>query len=223
MKNTDYSVVIPAYNAERYIDACIRSVLAQSIKPHSIFVVDDGSTDSTAIVAAKLHPCITVISTPNQGPAIATNIGIEAVKTQLIAFIDSDDLWLENKIETQLPFLTCSEFGFDAVLNRMQPFGETDAKSTHAQHSHWSRSTLLTSREAFRRVGPIRHMPNGYGEMIDWFSRAKDMGLKFHLIDDDLAYRRIHAQSMSYQATRKQHADFLTIAKLALERKKLAK
>ncbi|MFM7844190.1 MAG: glycosyltransferase family 2 protein, partial [Planctomycetota bacterium] len=96
-----YSVVIPAFNAAATLGAAVQSVLAQTLPPHSIIVVDDGSTDETATVALSFGNAVTLVRQPNQGPGAATTAGFRRVETPFVATLDSDDLWLPRKIEVQ--------------------------------------------------------------------------------------------------------------------------
>ncbi len=93
------SVVIPAYNSEEFIGEAIRSALAQTLPVSEIIVVDDGSTDQTAEVAAKLGA--SVIRQEHGGISAARNAGIRAAKYDWIAFLDADDIWEPKKIEYQ--------------------------------------------------------------------------------------------------------------------------
>ncbi len=225
MENNAYSVVIPAYNAEKHIAETVQSVLAQSVLPAQIIVVDDGSTDATAQIAAGISPLVWVISTANKGAGAATSTGIAAVTTAIVATLDSDDVWHPRKMEIQLAVLLDSSLGLDAVLAKLRPFGDTHIRTAPEETSGWARSSLVIWRAAFHRVGDVRDMGNGYGEMIDWFARARAAGLKFKLLDQTLADRRIHPDSYSFRAGAGmagggQARDFLRVAMLALERKR---
>lgn len=99
-------VIIPAYNASKYIAKTIQSVLAQTLLPHKIIVVDDGSTDNTvALVKSFNNDLIEIISIPNSGVSKARNIGIRASQSEYIAFLDADDLWEEDKLKAQIEAL----------------------------------------------------------------------------------------------------------------------
>lgn len=98
------SVVIPAYNAEQSIRQTIDSVLRQTHQPDEIIVVDDGSTDRTAEIA-KTYQQVTYIYQTNAGVSAACNTGIENARYHWIAFVDSDDVWLPQKLELQLSLL----------------------------------------------------------------------------------------------------------------------
>jgi len=96
------SVIIPNFNNELYLVECLESVIAQSYKGIEIIVVDDGSTDSSIEVLDKYHSNIRLIRSSHKGASAARNIGIEQSKGQFIAFMDSDDIWIIDKIEKQI-------------------------------------------------------------------------------------------------------------------------
>ena len=103
------SVILPVYNGERFLAEAIGSVLGQTLPPHEIIVVDDGSTDSTAQIVADLAAAAAVplryVYQENQGPAAARNHGIRLAQGELIAFQDADDLWSAEKLVTQAALL----------------------------------------------------------------------------------------------------------------------
>lgn len=96
-----FSVVIPAYNGERYIDVAIQSALDQSHPPQEIIVVDDGSADRTRQVAESFGPRVTVITQENGGVAAARNAGVKAARGEWIALLDQDDYFLPQKLAQQ--------------------------------------------------------------------------------------------------------------------------
>jgi glycosyltransferase involved in cell wall biosynthesis len=99
------SVVIPAFNAGRYLDLTLQSVRAQSHSALEIIVVDDGSTDDTVAIArrhTKADPRIQIVNQSNGGVASARNRGIALATGRYVAPIDADDLWAPKKIERQL-------------------------------------------------------------------------------------------------------------------------
>ena len=94
------SVVIPAFNAERTVLSAVESALRQTIADVEVLVVDDGSSDGTRSVLAAIRDArVSVLSQENRGPAAARNVGIEAASSPLVAFLDSDDLWLPDYLE----------------------------------------------------------------------------------------------------------------------------
>jgi glycosyltransferase involved in cell wall biosynthesis len=99
------SVIIPAYNSERYIRAALDSVLAQTDVDYEVIVVDDGSSDGTDATVRQVGGPVHYIRQSNQGPAAARNTGITASKGELICFLDADDVWLSGKLQTQVAFM----------------------------------------------------------------------------------------------------------------------
>ena len=107
---TEVSVIIPTYNRADFISECVQSVLAQTLPAREIIIVDDGSTDATYNILNDLG--FKSISTPktvlryifqeNQGVSSARNLGIKEAKSEYIALLDSDDLWLKGKLDRQI-------------------------------------------------------------------------------------------------------------------------
>lgn len=100
------TVVIPAYNRRFRIGRSIESVLGQTKAPQAILVVDDGSTDGTADWVRKTYPRVTVMEQKHTGVSAARNKGIENAATDWIAFLDSDDCWMPDKLEKQMRALS---------------------------------------------------------------------------------------------------------------------
>jgi glycosyltransferase involved in cell wall biosynthesis len=97
------SVVIPTYNRAAYIAEAIRSVQAQTFRDVEIIVADDGSTDNTAEIIAGFGNALTYVPLSHRGlPAATRNAGLRAGKGEFVAFLDSDDLFLANKMALQL-------------------------------------------------------------------------------------------------------------------------
>lgn len=98
------SVIIPTFNRGWILQEAIDSVLAQDYVNFELIVVDDGSTDNTAEILSGYRDRITVLAQRNQGVSAARNRGIQAAAGELIAFLDSDDLWLPPKLSRQVEF-----------------------------------------------------------------------------------------------------------------------
>jgi glycosyltransferase involved in cell wall biosynthesis len=115
------SVVIPAYNAAWCVRKAIDSVLAQTWRDLELIVVNDGSTDDTQRVLAGYGDRIQVISQSNGGMSNARNAGIRAARGEFIAFLDSDDWWLPEKLERQVALMrTRPELGFCSCAARVE-------------------------------------------------------------------------------------------------------
>lgn len=97
------SVVIPTWNRAHLLPRAVDSVLAQTVPPAEVVIVDDGSTDDTASVVSSYGARLRCIRQANAGVAAARNAGIAAARHDLIAFLDSDDWWRPRYLERQLP------------------------------------------------------------------------------------------------------------------------
>lgn len=106
------SVVIPAFNAGNTLAACVRSILAQSVRPQEIIVVDDGSEDQTATVAQSFGADVRLLRQQNQGSAVARQHGTEEARCEHIAYLDADDWWPEGTIETYAQISTNEDVHF---------------------------------------------------------------------------------------------------------------
>jgi glycosyltransferase involved in cell wall biosynthesis len=111
------SVIIPTYNRDWIVGEAIDSVLDQDFDDYELMVVDDGSDDRTPQILAAYGNRITVLHQPNRGVSAARNRGIAAAAGRLIAFLDSDDLWLPQKLSTQARFFAENP---DAVINQTE-------------------------------------------------------------------------------------------------------
>lgn len=95
----EVSVIIPAYNAARFIGEAIESVLSQTFSAKEIIVVDDGSTDNTKEIISFYSNKINYLYQCNLGPAAARNTGVKNAQGEWIAFLDSDDFWDKDHLE----------------------------------------------------------------------------------------------------------------------------
>ncbi len=101
-----FSVVVPAYNAERFLPTALGSVYRQTVQDFEIVVVNDGSTDNTEeILKREQDPRLRVVTRENGGECVARNQGLREARGKYIAFLDSDDAWLPNHLEQALSFL----------------------------------------------------------------------------------------------------------------------
>jgi glycosyltransferase involved in cell wall biosynthesis len=99
------SVVVPAYNASRWIKETLDSVLAQTFRDYEVIVVDDGSTDNTADLIESYEGAVRCVRKANGGASSARNVGIRCSRGSWIAFVDADDLWLPFKLDLQVRML----------------------------------------------------------------------------------------------------------------------
>lgn len=109
------SVIMPSYNTEKFIAASVKSVISQTYQDWELIIVDDRSTDNTdeAVRPFLLDERIKYIKNDvNSGAALSRNRALREAKGKWIAFLDSDDLWTDDKIEKQVAFMKENGYGF---------------------------------------------------------------------------------------------------------------
>jgi glycosyltransferase involved in cell wall biosynthesis len=219
MRRDLVSVILPAFNAERYLAEAVESVLAQRHDPIEVIVVDDGSTDGTRALAEGFGPPVRAISQHNTGPGGARNRGVEAARGGWLTFLDADDLWLPRKIERQLAALADESEG-TAVFGRVQMFTERDGTVTEigAASSGQTAGTMMIGRRAFDRVGAFR-TDLRVGEFVDWYLRATATGIRMKTLPDVMLRRRIHGENLGVRM-RAQSSDFARVLKADLDRRR---
>ncbi|MBQ8830081.1 MAG: glycosyltransferase family 2 protein [Oscillospiraceae bacterium] len=148
------SVIIPVYKVEAYLNACIDSVLAQTYKNFEIILVDDGSPDNSGLICDRYrekYENIKVIHKENGGLSSARNAGIEIAGGELIAFIDSDDLWSADFLTRSYDAL--KETGADMSVCRFMRF--SDLREISA--AEYSETKCLSQSEAFECLFDARN------------------------------------------------------------------
>jgi glycosyltransferase involved in cell wall biosynthesis len=218
------SCVIPAWNAERFIEEAIRSVLDQTYGQVEIIVVDDGSTDGTADVVQGFGDRVRYVAQENAGPATARNRGVAEATGAFLSFLDADDLWVADKLAKQLArFRARPDLSYSVGM--VQNFWE-DEVAVEAEHmaSHararpiagYVTLTLLVRRESMERVGGF-DIDLSHGDAADWFQRADSMGAVGEMLDDVLARRRLHAANRSRTMASASRDEFLLMLKRRLD------
>jgi glycosyltransferase involved in cell wall biosynthesis len=129
------SVVIPCYNATKFLRSTLDSVLAQTLPALEVIVVDDGSTDDSAAIAESYGPPIRVIRQPNQGESVARNRGIAEAKGDWLAFLDADDWWLPEKLAEQAKLMSLP---VAAICS-----GNIERYADQREHNHIPRAEFL--------------------------------------------------------------------------------
>lgn len=117
------SVIIPCFNAEPFIQETLQSVLNQGINGIEIIVIDDGSTDNSALIVEKQFPSVRSVRTENQGPSKARNLGTKLSKGEFIQYLDADDLLAPGKLKVQSEAL--QESGADIAYGNWQKLIKT--------------------------------------------------------------------------------------------------
>jgi glycosyltransferase involved in cell wall biosynthesis len=142
-KNPLVSVILPTYNRGWILTDAIDSVLAQDYKDYELIVVDDGSTDNTRDILDTYGQDIIVLRQANKGVSAARNRGIAEAGGQLVAFLDSDDLWLPRKLSRQVDFF---KFNPDAVINQTEEIWIRNGVRVNPKDRHRKPSGMIFER-----------------------------------------------------------------------------
>ncbi len=159
------SIIIPTHNRVIFLKEALDSVIKQSFSDFELIVVDDGSTDGTADLVAK-YPGVRYIYQKNRGVSSARNLGIRSARGNFIAFLDSDDLWLNDKLKEQISFFDISP---DASICQTEELWLRDGqkrnpKKKHQKYSGYilkeclplcivSPSAVMLKKEVFEKIG----------------------------------------------------------------------
>jgi glycosyltransferase involved in cell wall biosynthesis len=217
-------VVIPAFDAADHLREAVASVRAQTHAVARVIVVDDGSSDATAQIAAELGAPVELVRMPvNRGAAAARNAGIAASSAPLVAFLDADDRWLPDKLARQCAALAADAtlaFALCGIAPFMSPGLDAAQRAriavAEAPRDGWHASALVVRRAVLARVGGFAEDLR-FGEVIDWFSRARELP---HVIVDAVGVeRRLHARNTTRLAQVTGH-DYLEAARRHLARRR---
>lgn len=216
------ATVIPVYNGAAYIGEAIRSVFQQTRLPHEVIVVNDGSTDDSADVLNQLSRTYNfrIINCENGGQSAARNLGVERSNSDLIAFLDQDDIWYPDHLEAlAAPFLQAQRDNLGwtySDLDEIDEGGRMVCRGVIAHHPHLIHpkadlitylrqdmfilpSASLILREAYWKVGGFNERLSGY-EDDDLFLRLFRAGFDCEFISRPLSKWRIYQKSSSYSA-----------------------
>jgi glycosyltransferase involved in cell wall biosynthesis len=209
------SVVLPAFNAERFLGEALTSVLAQTYAPVETVVVDDGSSDGTAEVA-RAHPGIALIEQENGGPSAARNRGFAASRGEFVAFHDADDVMTPDKLAVQVGHMLENP-GVGCVLAEQELIVEEGAKLPFWVEGSEVETvmpprppeledeplvhpmSMVVRRETFERVGGFDESMRA-AEDFDWMLRAAEEGVEIARLSEVLLRRRVHPDSLTQNA-----------------------
>ena len=219
------SVIIPVFNGAAFLPAAVDSIQRQTHHPLEIIIIDDGSTDATAVTVAELgggnnH----YFYQPNSGPAAARNRGIKMARGNVIAFLDADDLWPNNKLELQLTRLA-NEPLLEIVVGMTQFMRLTKMKTGQSQFEPFQKPQLFLNfgnavfrKSVFDKIG-LFDETMGHSEDIDWWLRAREQDVSIFILDDVTLLYRMHSSNMSIDKSAR-HFFFIKALKQSLDRRR---
>ncbi len=203
------SVIIPAYNAMKYLPDAVESVLRQTFTDFEVLIVNDGSKDQIVSWASQLtDQRIRLISQENQGVSVARNTGISQAKGDYIAFLDADDFWETRKLEKQV---CCLEENPEVgLVHTWMVFVDEQGKSTgrvmpsFAEGQVWQKlleknliacASVMARRQCFEKVGVFDCALHSMEDWEMWIRIAACY--PFAVIQEPLAYYRQVPGSLS--------------------------
>lgn len=203
------SIVVPCYNQARYLGQAIESALRQTRPAAEVLVIDDGSTDDTAVVAARYFPNIRYIRQSNQGLSGARNTGIRAAQGDYVGFLDSDDLWLPNFINTLSPMLDANPSlgavygGSQFVDESLRPLVQRSTRVVPPNQLHdalvdgewFPPCCVLARRSAFDRVGLFVEMLRASEDWEMWLRISADYPIAG--TSEIVSLYRMHSDNMT--------------------------
>jgi len=204
------SVIVPTYNHASFLAGALQSVLGQTVSPHEVIVVDDGSRDDTAGVLGRFSGRVHRIAQQNRGVAAARNVGAAVASGEILAFLDADDLWLPRKLERQLgyfseePMLGLVHCGVELIDRRGCSLGT----HTKGMEGWVSREMLLLDRAVILGGGSASIVPRSVfcevGGFDEKLSTSADWDLYYRIacryrvgfVPEVLVRYRIHSGGM---------------------------
>ena len=202
------SVIIPVYNAERFLAQALDSVAAQDYRPLEVLLIDGGSTDGTAALGeafARAHADVTVRPLPQAGSGLAAawNTGLAAATGEFVAFLDSDDLWLPDKLSAQVAFLRAqpeAQYVIGQVRFFLEPGCPPPAtmKPEIFTDDHLARmpGALLARRALFAQIGDF-DVSYGISTDIEWFARLAALAVPGGAVPGLVIRKRVHETNLS--------------------------
>ncbi len=199
------SVLIPAYNAGKYIKQAIDSVFLQNYENIEIIVVDDGSEDNTKENVTS-YPSVKYISQEHQGISVSRNNCLQNATGDYIAFLDADDYWLAGKLNAQLKYFNCNP-KCQLVFTACEHFVENEElknskmvrdEMEFGKDFKFAIQSALIKKEIFKNYGNfMTQLP--IKEDTEFFYRVKFYGVNVnHFIDKVYCMRRLHTKNSTF-------------------------
>ncbi|MEI7497655.1 MAG: glycosyltransferase [Candidatus Falkowbacteria bacterium] len=218
------SIILPTYNRANILPNAIKSVIAQTYSDWELIIVDDGSTDNTReIVNGFLTDSrISFVNQENFGPIVARNNGVKMAKGNWLAFLDSDDIWLSEKLSKQItlaqtfayPVMIIGNYVYIDELGQKQGEFFSQKTTPHSgrvlaqllRDNFILTSSVLVLKKYFEKVGGFDEQLNlTIGEDYElWLRLAGE--LEIYYVNEPVALYRIHAVQLTKQKLRVYHS-----------------
>lgn len=192
------SVIVAAYNAERYLGAALESLFAQDYEPFETIVIDDGSEDGTETVA-RSFPGVAYLRQENSGPAAARNNGLSRAQGEFVAILDSDDLLPPGKLSLQVGHLVENP-DVDCVLGRQEWIDPPPWLTRDVVYGELDGIPLPSAVFRKQILDEIGGFDPTYrtGEDMDLLVRLREHGGKIVVLPELVLYRRFHGDNLTH-------------------------
>jgi glycosyltransferase involved in cell wall biosynthesis len=243
MNNPKVSVIIPVFNGEKFIENSLNSIASQTYKSFEVLIINDGSTDNSLSIIQKWMNDnsslvnVQVFSTANSGVSFARNTGIQKSKGEYIAFLDCDDYWEDEKLETQVRILEDDHTCVGVITNfflvkdfngdGLKIFRLINHKNIESLRRGWlsllGNGGLISSSLIYRKnLSLIFSTDLSTSADLDFFLNLSIAG-KVRIVDEPLVNYRIHGSQMHLNSAKLIHDYKILAERLSVYHVQLSK
>lgn len=218
-------VIIPCFNAKKYLLEAVESIKRQTMSVNKIIIVDDGSTDGSYEFACSIEG-VSCFKQKNSGAGTARNLGLRNSDAEYICFLDADDIAEFYAIESLYNAIR-NDKHLEAVFGKSIDFYSQDLSKDEkrnksinkmAYHGRLTGNSLI-KKSTFDKIGYFDESLRT-GETVAWLAKFRDSGLKSVNIDDVVLKRRIHMTNTGILNKEQEKKDYLTIIRQRMQQRK---
>lgn len=219
------SIIIPVFNAEKYLHEALVSLIEEDYQPREIIMVDDGSTDGSIEIARQFDE-ILLFRQENRGVSLARNFAIEKSKGEFISFLDGDDIWITGRTRQGVDHFLLNP-ATDFVLGMSLRFLDEGIEKPSNIRQEWldkpqyasNNGVMMARRHCFDKVG-LFNPEYTMGEDTEWIKRAMDSGLIMNRLPFLFLNQRVHHKNTEVRNLTNFRSSYLKIVQESLQRKR---
>jgi glycosyltransferase involved in cell wall biosynthesis len=218
------SVIMVVKNGEQYVRDALESIYNQDYPEFEVIVVDGRSEDKTISIVNEFDPDKIIIQN-SEGISDAYNTGIHAANAEYLSFLSSDDLWMHDKLKTQIKYMLNHQkimYTNSLIEYFLEPDSgiPTGFRRNLLGRPHPARimENFVAKKEVFKKVG-FYNSELSTAEDVDWFSRAQHLNIQNHVVEKVLLKKRIHGKNTSLDVE-KNSKNLIKVLRKAVQRKR---
>lgn len=218
------SVIMVVKNGEQYVQQALDSIYNQEYPLFEVIVVDGKSEDNTMSIVNEFEPD-KIITQSGEGISDAYNTGIQAANAMFISFLSSDDIWMPEKLNNQIKYMLYHKevmYTNSLIEYFLEPGSDipTGFRRNLLGRPHPARimENFVAKKEVFDKVG-FFNLELSTAEDVDWFSRAQDLNIEGHILNEVLLKKRIHGKNVSLEVE-KNNKNLMKVLREAVQRKR---